>query len=71
VAGTERVSRYALIRRAAAALGLDPSLVRANRQADVPLDEPRPADVSLDTSRLAALWPGLRRPTIEEALLRS
>ena len=49
-------------------LGLDPGLVRANRQADVALAEPRPADVSLDTSRLAALFPDLRRPTIEEAM---
>ena len=56
------------MRRVAAALGLDPALVRANRQADVALAEPRPADVSLDTSRLAALLPDLRRPTIEEAV---
>jgi dTDP-4-dehydrorhamnose reductase len=68
VAGRERVSRYDLVRRAAAALGLDPGLVRANRRRDVVLAEPRPADVSLDTSRLVALDPDLNRPTIEEAL---
>ena len=68
VAGHERVSRFDLVRRAASAAGLDPSLVRANRQSDVVLVEPRPADISLDTSRLAALFPDLRRPTIEEAM---
>lgn len=67
VGGRERVSRYDLIRRAVAALGLDPALVRGNRQADVVTPEPRPADVSLDTSRLAALLPKLHRPSIEEA----
>jgi dTDP-4-dehydrorhamnose reductase len=66
--GAERMSRHQLIARSAAALGLDRSLVRANRQADAASPEPRPADVSLDTSRLASLLPDLRRPTIEEAL---
>lgn len=68
VAGPERMSRYELIRRAATALGLDADLVRPNRRSDVALPEPRPADVSLDTSRLAALLPGIARPTVEEAL---
>jgi dTDP-4-dehydrorhamnose reductase len=67
VAGRERVSRFELMRRIAAASGIDPSLVRADRQADAPSPEPRPADVSLDTARLAATLPGLHRPTIEEA----
>ncbi|HEX8203801.1 MAG TPA: SDR family oxidoreductase [Isosphaeraceae bacterium] len=67
VAGTERVSRHELILRAARVLGIDPGLVRPNLQRDVVLAEPRPADVSLDTSRLAGLFPDLRRPTIEEA----
>jgi dTDP-4-dehydrorhamnose reductase len=67
VAGRERVSRFDLVRRVAIALGIDPSLVRSNRQSEVSFPEPRPADVSLDTSRLAALFPEIRRPTIEEA----
>jgi dTDP-4-dehydrorhamnose reductase len=71
VAGTERVSRFELMRRSAGALGLDPTLVRANRRADLALPEPRPADVSLDTSKLAAAFPDLKRPTIEEALRSS
>lgn len=68
VAGRERVSRCELMRRAAVALGLDAALVGANLRADVPLPEPRPADVSLDTSRLAGLFPDLARPSIEESL---
>ena len=35
VAGRERLSRFEFMRRTAAALGLDPALVRANRRADV------------------------------------
>jgi dTDP-4-dehydrorhamnose reductase len=70
VAGRERVSRHELARRIAVAWGLDPGLVRANRHSDVTLAEPRPADVSLDTSRLAACLPDPPRPTIDEALAR-
>jgi dTDP-4-dehydrorhamnose reductase len=69
VAGAERVSRLELMRRAAVALGIDPSLARSSLRADVAGAEPRPADVSLDTTRLAGLFPDLARPTIEEALL--
>ncbi|WP_435015523.1 SDR family oxidoreductase [Tundrisphaera sp. TA3] len=68
VAGAERVSRFDLMRRAASALSIDPELVRPGLRADAPAAEPRPADVSLDTSRLSALFPDLARPTIEEAL---
>ncbi len=68
LAGPERVSRFELMRRAAATLGLPADLIRPNRRGDVALPEPRPADVSLDTSRLAAWLPGLRRPGIEAAL---
>jgi dTDP-4-dehydrorhamnose reductase len=70
VAGRERVSRHELMRRVAAGLGLATTLVRANRQGDVPAAEPRPADVSLDTERMDALLPGLERPTIEAAVAR-
>jgi dTDP-4-dehydrorhamnose reductase len=69
VAGAERLSRYELARRTAAALGLDPGLVRANRQCDVAFPEPRPADVSLDTARLVTIRPDLRRPSVEEAVV--
>ncbi len=67
VGGCQRVSRYELMRRAALALGIDSELVRANRRHDAGLAEPRPADVSLDTSRLASRLPDVDRPSIETA----
>jgi dTDP-4-dehydrorhamnose reductase len=71
VAGRERLSRHELMLRAAGALGLDARLVRANLRADVPNLEARPADLSLDTSRLVELLPDLERPSIETALGRA
>ncbi|MGC8638437.1 MAG: SDR family oxidoreductase [Isosphaeraceae bacterium] len=68
VGGRERLSRFQLMQRAARALGLDASLVRANRRADVVFTEPRPADLSLCTELLDSLLPNLERPSIEEAL---
>ena len=68
--GPERLSRFELMRRAATALGAEAGLVRANRRADVPTLEPRPADLSLDTSRLRARFPDLVLPTVEQALAR-
>ena len=68
VGGRERLSRYDLMRRSAAVSGVDPSLVRPNLRADVPSTEARPADVSLDTSRLRALIPDLDWPGIEDGL---
>ena len=71
VGGRERLSRHELMRRAAVVLGVDPGLVRPGSQADAILPEPRPTDVSLDTSRLDALCPSLERPSIESALITS
>ena len=68
VAGAERVSRFDLMRRAAIASGIDPGMVRANRRADAPGPEPRPGNLSLDTSLLAATLPDLVRPSIEASL---
>jgi dTDP-4-dehydrorhamnose reductase len=68
VAGRERVSRFDLMRRIAQSVGLDPGLVRANRREDFKIAEPRPADVSLDTSQLDSLLPDLERPSIEAAV---
>jgi dTDP-4-dehydrorhamnose reductase len=68
VGGRERLSRFELMRRATIAYGIDPDLVRPTRQADAPAAEPRPADVSLDTTRLAALLPDLDRPDVATAL---
>jgi len=59
LAGPERLSRYELIRRCAAVLGLErPNLVAASRL-DVEAPEPRPADLSLDGRRFDALFPHL------------
>jgi dTDP-4-dehydrorhamnose reductase len=71
VGGSERVSRYELMRRSALALGMDTRLITGNRRSEVTLAEPRPADVSLDTTRLALLLPSVHRPTIEESLASS
>jgi dTDP-4-dehydrorhamnose reductase len=69
VAGRERVSRFELMRRTSIARGIHPGLIRPGRRADVDLPEPRPADVSLDTTRLASLLPTLDRPSIEAAIM--
>jgi dTDP-4-dehydrorhamnose reductase len=66
--GAERLSRFALIQRIVRALGLNDTLVLANRQTDVTFDEPRPADVSLDTTRLLEWLPNLERPSIEKSV---
>jgi len=71
VGGPERLSRFELMRRAASVLGVDRRFVRALRRADVPMAEPRPADVSLDTSRLLHLFPDLEFPGVEDALASS
>ena len=70
VGGRERLSRFELMSRTARTLGLDAALVQANSRADTVFDEPRPADLSLDTRRLAGLLPEIERPTVEEAIRR-
>jgi len=69
IGGRERVSRFELMRKAAQALDLDSSLVQPNRQADRSLAEPRPADVSLDTSRLQSLLPDFDRPSLDRSFV--
>ncbi len=49
--GPERLSRHALGLRVASALGLPPHGIEAATQAAMSLAAPRPADVSLDSSR--------------------
>lgn len=70
VGGPERLSRFELMRRAAGALGFNPALVGGNRRSDAPASEPRPADVSLDSSRVRGLLPAWRPRRVEEALTR-
>lgn len=68
LAGPERLSRFELMSRAAAALGIDTDLVRPTSLSRAPLAEPRPADVSLDTTRLRKELPDLKIPAVETAL---
>ncbi len=70
LAGPERVSRFELMNRAVRSLGLDATLVRPGRRSDTALAEPRPADVSLDSSRLRRAISDLHFPSIEESLTR-
>lgn len=57
--GPERMTRHELIRRAAAKAGLDLSLIKPAFAAKMALAEPRPLDVSLDTTRLQKIMPDL------------
>jgi dTDP-4-dehydrorhamnose reductase len=68
VGGRERLSRFELMSRVAIARGIDPGLIRPSRQAGASFLEPRPVDVSLDTNRLASLFPDLDVPDLETAL---
>ncbi len=68
VGGRERLSRFELMKRVAVVRGIDPELICPSCRADTVFLEPRPADVSLDTGRLASLFPDLDRPGIEAAL---
>ena len=55
-------------RRLAAVYGLNPSLVVPVAQASVPTPEPRPRDVSLDSTKWRSLFPHQWWPTLEEYL---
>ena len=66
--GSERLSRFEFAGKVANALGVDANLVRGNLQSEVPATEPRPADLSLDTTRLSEWLPDLKRPSVEVVL---
>lgn len=68
VGGPERLSRLEMGQRLAHFLGADPGVIVAARRADAPAPEPRPRDVSLDSSRWRELFPALPWPTWGEAL---
>jgi dTDP-4-dehydrorhamnose reductase len=68
VGGPERLSRLDMGLRLAAFLGVDPSPIVATDRASAPASEPRPRDVSLDSSRWRAAFPGVAWPSFEEAL---
>ncbi len=71
VGGPERLSRFELMRRAARPWVSIPAWSDRTSRADVPLAEPRPADLSLDSTRLRSLFPDLERPPSEDAEIRS
>ena len=61
--GSERLSRYDMGLTLAHYLGMDPGPLRQGIRAEVPAPEPRPRDVSLDSSRWRGhfpqqVWPG-------------
>jgi dTDP-4-dehydrorhamnose reductase len=66
--GPERLSRLEMGQRLAAALGLDPSVIVPAARASFPAAEPRPRDVSLDSSRWRSLFPAQPWPDWDEAL---
>jgi dTDP-4-dehydrorhamnose reductase len=64
--GKERLSRYEFGLRLATAIGADISLVKPCSRHDVPMPAPRPADVSMDSSKAFAL--GYDPLTVDEEL---
>ena len=64
----ERLSRVEMGRRLADFHGADASVIRVARHDQVTLPEPRPRDVSLDSSLWRGLFPALPWPTLEGAL---
>jgi dTDP-4-dehydrorhamnose reductase len=68
VGGPERMSRLELGQRLAKHLGLSGAGIIAVRRDQSPAPEPRPRDVSLDSSHWRQLFPTLPWPTLEEAL---
>ncbi|MGH7227061.1 MAG: SDR family oxidoreductase [Gemmataceae bacterium] len=68
VGGPERLSRMEMGRRLADFLGGDPATIVSVSRGSVAAAEPRPADLSLDSSRWRSLFPHQEWPTWEEAL---
>jgi dTDP-4-dehydrorhamnose reductase len=68
--GLERVSRHELGVRTARLLGLDASLIQAVTAVERATEAPRPADVSLDSSRAASTLGWTARP-LDAALAES
>jgi dTDP-4-dehydrorhamnose reductase len=66
--GPERMSRLEMGQRLATFLGADASVFVPARREDAPAPEPRPWDVSLDSSRWRGLFPQMPWPTWEKAL---
>jgi dTDP-4-dehydrorhamnose reductase len=68
VGGPERLSRFEMGQRLADFLGYSCKALEAISRNHSPDVEPRPADLSLNSSRWRGLYPHLEWPTYEEAL---
>jgi dTDP-4-dehydrorhamnose reductase len=66
--GPERMSRLEMGQRLAAYLGADPAAIIVAERSSMPAAEPRPRDVSLDSSRWRELFPNEPWPNLETAL---
>jgi dTDP-4-dehydrorhamnose reductase len=68
VGGRERLSRLEMGVRLARWIGAEKDTIQVVRRADLPAGEPRPRDVSLDSTRWRSLFADLPWPSYEEAL---
>lgn len=68
IGGPERLSRLEMGQRLAVFLGCDPSMIVPASRTSVAGAEPRPADLSLDSSRWRTLFPHQAWPVWNEAL---
>jgi dTDP-4-dehydrorhamnose reductase len=68
VGGRERLSRWEMGRQAATFLGIGTGAIVAAKQGDFGAPEPRPRDVSLDSSKWRAAFPQQPWPRFLEAL---
>ena len=68
IGGPERLSRLEMGQRLAAYLGVDPARILAASRESMKAAEPRPRDLSLDSSRWRALFPGEPWLSLEESL---
>jgi dTDP-4-dehydrorhamnose reductase len=70
IGGPQRLSRWEMGQEVATLLGKGGASFVAAKQADASAPEPRPRDVSLDSSKWRAGFPELSLPTMREALRR-
>ena len=59
VAGPERLSRYEMVRKFAELLRIDSPKLEAVSRLSIQSAEPRPADLSLDGTRFARIFPAI------------
>jgi dTDP-4-dehydrorhamnose reductase len=70
IGGPERLSRLEMGRQFANVIGVSGESIAATGRHDIPADEPRPADTSLDSSRWRGLFPNLAWPTFREGVAK-